>query len=313
LDVEAWLRATDDAVTEGLSRAAHALGAKGMAPARAPDARVLEVLRARALDPLVSREGRATRLARALEPLGADARAADRLRIVGHDDATFTYRLAIAEVPRRVLLAVSGIDIGLATELDFLEGFVVALATASASPALGLEHRAVPSEPAHATGALARLLPTERVFLEKQLGLDARTAELVRAVTGYHWLAAARMAMARWKVRAEEHPLGSDAAHALASRALGTSRVLPAGPLLGSFASSAELTLAAHAAAAAPTLFVAMRERHDEDWFRNPRARDTLEGAAARGTRLDLAGWEVELSAADRATQAASFAREVLA
>lgn len=314
LDAEGWLRATDDAVLEARARASHALAGTGLAPPNDPDARVLRSLRASALDGLVPREGRVPRAARALEPLGADARGASRLRIVEHADATLAHHLAIVQSPRRVVLALSGIELGLATEIDVLAGLASALVVASASPALGLEHRLTPSEPACATGALVRLLPTDRKFLARQLGLDARTAEVVRAVAVYLWLADARLTLARALARSEALPIDAERAHALASRAIGASRGLPGGPLLVSVRPTRDLQRAAWAAVAAPSLFAALRERHDEDWFRNPRARDTLEGAGARGTRLSLDDWASELGAgtAHHADEAARFAREAL-
>ena len=51
------------------------------------------------------------------------------------------------------------------------------------------------------------------------------------------------------------------------------------------------------AAALAPALFAALRERFDEDWWRNPRAADTLRAAASRGGSLSVEAWASELGA----------------
>ena len=40
-----------------------------------------------------------------------------------------------------------------------------------------------------------------------------------------------------------------------------------------------------------------LRERFDEDWFRNPRAAEPLRAAASRGLGLSIEAWTAELGA----------------
>ena len=60
-------------------------------------------------------------------------------------------------------------------------------------------------------------------------------------------------------------------------------------------------------------MFLALRERHDEAFFRNPRTADTPGGAMARGARLSRRAWCAELGASGDAAEAARpLARERL-
>jgi len=54
------------------------------------------------------------------------------------------------------------------------------------------------------------------------------------------------------------------------------------------------------AALAAPAIAMALRERYDEDWFRNPRVAEPLRAAATRGGTLAVERWAEEVGAAQR-------------
>lgn len=315
LDVLAWLSATDDATHEALARTAHALGFAATRGNAAEKLAILpRALRASALDALFAPAGRVDRLARLLAPIGTDATVAARLRLETSGEATIRSELVLVDPPTRIAVGLPAIEIGLATELVTLDALGRGLAHALVTPALGAEHRVLPaSEVPPAMGALLALLPTDARYLRRALGLDARAEGAVRPAATYVALCRARLELARLHARREHLLADGDTAHALASRAIACPSDLPIGALLASPETTPTLLATAHAAAAAPAIFLALRERHDEDFFRNPRTRDTLAGAAARGARLSRAEWLSELTApADHAACAVSLAREAL-
>ena len=52
---------------------------------------------------------------------------------------------------------------------------------------------------------------------------------------------------------------------------------------------------ALRAAMLAPTLLTALRDRYDEDWFRNPRSAEPIRAACSRGLGLALETWTTEI------------------
>ncbi len=311
LDLEAWLSLTDEATHEALERTLFALGL----PAKEREISLPRALRAEALDAAFPRTRRIARLARALEVFGADPRTASRLRIEEHAAATLRSDLAPIDPPARVAIALPTVELGLGSELLTLEALGRGLALAMVSPALGLEHRRLPSAPVPpALGALLVLLPTDARFLSRQLELDARAVASIRPVASYLALVRMRLELARLAFRKRGLSAKDDHAHALAARALGATSDLPAGPLLVSSEPTPLLEASARAASAAPVLFTALRERHDEDFFRNPRTLDTIAGAAARGARLGLEEWLAELGAPleQHAERAQAWMREAV-
>jgi len=315
LDVLAWLAATDDAVHEALARTCHALGfaaTRGSGADRL--AAVPRALRSSALDALFAPTGRVDRLARLLSPMGTDAMVAGRLRLEVSNDATARSELVLVDPPTRVIVGLPALELGLATELVTLEALGRGLAHALGSPALGSEHRVLPTaEVPPMVGALFALLPTDARYIRRALGLDSRAEAAVRPAATYVSLCRTRLELARWLARGERLAPDGETAHALASRAIGSPSEVPIGALLMSTETTPSLALNAHSAAVAPSVFLAMRERHDEDFFRNPRARDTIAGASARGARLTRAEWLAELGAAsDHVAAAVRLARESL-
>lgn len=313
--LEAFLRATDDAAAEALARSQHALGASATR-ATVPErlGATARALRAAPLDALFAREGRIARLGRALAPLGADASVASRLRVDTSSSLDVRGEVLLVAPPTRVVLGASPIELGLGSELDALELFGRAMSYARTSAALADEQRVLPQ--AHVPGLVAStfgLFLGATVFLSRALGLDERAAAATAATASYLGLVRARLDAARCLSRARRVELASDEAHALVQRALALPAALPLGFLLASGASSPELELLARSQALAPLVFVALRERHDEDFFRNPRTGDTLGGAMARGARLTRAQWCAELGASgDPAEAARALARERL-
>ena len=313
--IDAFLAATDDATHEALARSQHALGT-GATRASVPDrlAAFARTLRASALDALFSPERRMLRLGRALAPLGADATVASRLRVETSTELRAHGRLRLLSPPTRVVLGVAQPELGLASELAAIELFGRGMAYARCSPALGEEHRAVPD--AHVPGLVGALLVMvlgEPLFLSRVLGLEARAAAAAAAVATYLGLVRARLDGARAQVRLGGVDVGGEEAHALVRRCLALPSELPLGMLLASASPSPELALYARSRALAPAVFLALRERFDEDFYRNPRAGEVLGGAMARGARLTRAAWCAELGASgDPAAAARSLVRERL-
>lgn len=318
IDVEAWLGATDDALAEATERAVHALGPWDGATAGARSDRsslLVRLARAEQVDPLVPSRGRLDRLARDLGALGFDDRIARRLRSETRSEATFRAAVLLVEEPvPRVVLGLCPLELGLLGEIEALDGLGRALAHALVSPALNLEHRLqAGSEVPPTLGAVLALLAADRVYLRRALGPDGRAVEALRAHALWILLVRARLALARSRARAMRLDVGGEEAHALSSRALGLGATREVGALLASFEPDVELGAAALGAALAPALFVALRERFDEDFFRNPRIGRVVGGAAARGPLLRSADWIAELGgASDGAAAVRALAAEWL-
>ncbi|MBN8611876.1 MAG: hypothetical protein J0L92_14880 [Deltaproteobacteria bacterium] len=307
IELEGFLAATDEATHEALARALHALGlagARGLAAEKT--LQVVRALRAAPLDALLSRDGRASRLGRALQPVGTDALVASRLRI--EEDTTFASRacLWLVDPPRRVVIAPSPIELGVLSELELLEAFGRGLALTSQSPALPDEHRlSSHTEVPDLLGAIVALFLGAPPFLEKRYGLDVRPAAALAVVSTYAALVRARLDVARAIVRARALVTDSDEANALSRRCLALEAELPIGWLLASPASTETLVRIARSQAVAPAAYLALRERHDEDFFRNPRTGETFAGAGARGSRLSRVEWLAEIGVAGSPAEAA--------
>jgi hypothetical protein len=137
----------------------------------------------------------------------------------------------------------------------------------------------------HACAALLEGLLREPEFLRRCAKADlSRDDERALAIAG---VIDARIAAARTLAAAQAHEQGlsADAASAhreLFARAAGAE--LPAGLALydlDPFAASAEL----RGRALAARLRAFLRDRHDQDWWRNPRARSDLAALWGRGGR----------------------------
>ncbi len=317
VDVEGWLEATDDAAREAYARASHALGlrARGRGTSSSPTT-PLAVLRASSLDRLLRERDRVPLLARALGPIGFDAMVGARLGLARHDELRVGARILLLDPPRRVLLGLSRLDLGLASSLATIEGLGRGLAFARSSPALGAEHRFAPfASCPPLIGALTTLFMTSPTFLRASLGLEASEARTLRAVASYLVLAGARLTLARLALRGQAP--GDEALDALGARALGAEPFPGARSSLLSFDPTPHLARLARAATLAPTLYLALRDRYDEDFFRNPRTAAVIDGAAARGASLGAEAWIEELGGesepAPSARVASAFYRERLA
>ncbi len=275
-EARAIAKATDDAWAELVDRAAHAAGAIDTWPD------LLAALRAARFDALFDRRQRWRRAAESLSALGVADALGKRAR-VEHGAASFRARSTLVPIaaPRDVRIVAPGIELGLASERDALSAIGRAAAAAWTHPAL-------PSLVARREhGSVAALL-------------GGLFAHLLTRPTGELGATDARAVRER-SVMIELFELRTDAAFVIAREHVGAS----------SFAEAAEHALReawrvevpgviaacaclldpiaprrARAGRWVAPLFCALRERYDEDWWRNPRAAEPLRAAAERGPAL---------------------------
>lgn len=293
LDGTAWLKATDDALAEHLERALHAL----RETERDGHVRVLLALRAAPFDALFPRVSRIRQLTRPLEPIGFDTRIASRIRVSEHAHLDFDAKLLQFDDPTRVHIAVSPIEHGLSSALLTLrtlgEGFSRALGT----HALGLERIHASSELADAFGHVLMLAMCEAAYLERGLGLDRSTADAIHAVATFNVLVQMRLDIARDAQRLSGDVPFSDKSVARASRALTTHDRFPLTPFLDSYESTPTLAARAKSAMLAPLLHARLKERFNEDYIRNPRVFEVVQGMSSRRGSLTVEAFTQELGA----------------
>lgn len=307
-----WLAATDDALAAWSDdRDVHDLPS------------LLFALRGAELDPFVSPRTRWKRLGGRLLPFGYE-RVLDRVVRVDapHRAPWPAPRLVVRDSGRDLRLLPPRLDHGVLGEVLAAEvvGRAVALALVSVGlpPALA---RPPVATVARGFGHLfAQSLAEPSSW--RRLGLDAPHAEAVARHASGVLLLSLRVHAAATLVRGlRDTPATSssllllpDTAPApsidvdercseLAARALGVE--LPtrfARALLWAPASSGARLRAASGALCA---WAALRDRHDDDWYRNPRAEETLRAAFERGGALGIEAWTEELGA----SEADGFAR----
>lgn len=299
----AVLAATDDAATESTAWAL-----RGVPSAGDPRWDALAVgLRRRELDGLWVPAGRWRRIAAPLAALGLGREITARLRTEpSHGGIDPRVRIAVVDAPRDVRLAPSAIELGLVSELAGAEAVGRALLLALVAPALPVEtRRPAVGTPARAFGVLFAQLLGDVRFLRRARGLDPREAE--EAARTVRVIALLDLRLAAAAVIARREPAGSgrernERASELLRRALRV-EVPPALAILIARTPSAVAARfrARHGALAWAQ---ALRERHDEDWFRNPRAAEQLRASGARGGLLSIEAWCEELGAGDDAVRA---------
>lgn len=294
-----FLEATDDAMREALLRAGHAQEIRD--PRTVLDA--FRALRMPALDPLVPVRERGRRIASFLAPLGFDAPLASRARLDPPPLGLFGGAHAIAlDPPRAVVVVPPALELGLASEIEVARATGEALAHLLVAPALPVEfRRAVPASTARGFGELFAGLLADPLFGKKVRALEGAELEAFRRGAVAILLARARVRAARWIARRVGDRDRLEAGAVLLARALGVREPAPwrslADPVsLDPDGDAARL----RAALAAPAIAMALRERYDEDWFRNPRVAEPLRAAATRGGTLAVERWAEEVGAAQR-------------
>lgn len=297
---ERWLDATDDALRGALEeRGVHELSV------------LAERLRATELDARVDARTRWRRFGARLEPLGHD-RALDRvLRVAAPHRAPWPApRLATRRSGRELFLLPPRLDHGVLGEVLAAEVVGRGVALAFVSPGLppALARPAV-STVARAHGALFVQQLAEGAAWRRQ-GLEEADAERVARQVAFVWLLVTRVAAVGALLRGlhdAPKPSGlllADTAPAptldvdervteLVERALGVAVPTTLARSLAWNAAGSGARLRAYVGACA--LWAALRDRHDEDWYRNPRADETLRAAFERGGGLGVEGWHDEL------------------
>ncbi|MBX3272612.1 MAG: hypothetical protein KF729_20295 [Sandaracinaceae bacterium] len=290
LDADALLAATDGAWQELLARVAHA--------ARVPTddiADLLHALRAPAWDDLVPRRTRPRRVLATLGDLSFGDALARGARAEPSGD-TLRAAVVVVEPSRDVRLA-AGVELGLASERDYAAALVRAGAHLTQHPALAaVTRRSAEESIPRALGALAAHLYADPRFVARAFpSLSAKE----RRAAGEHCLAVelfelrtdAAAHLARPHAERRAFP---EVARELLRRALGVDASASfAAVLAGDERARDRLDAARHAG----PLAVALRERYDEDFFRNPRAAEPLRHAASRGATLGARAWADELGA----------------
>ena len=291
-----FLAGTDAAAQDAVERAVRGLGRHKPLPWHV----LLRALRAPELDSESGRQQRWRRSALFLREVGF-ARDLDARVRAEPDRATalpFTTSLTLAP-PRDVRTAQGAIDYGIVSDALAAEGVTRALGVALAHPALPAELRWPTEIDAHAAGALGALALAvwgERTHLTRLQGLPAPAAERVGRASGTFALlyVRAHCAIALAPYADADGPQARLEASAEAlGRALCCDVPLGIAGLLGADRVTARARAIELLSGLA--LFAALRERCDEDWYRNPRSGELLRAGCARGNGLAPEAWCAEL------------------
>lgn len=258
---------------------------------------LLHGLRAAGLDGTFPARERRLRVGQCFAGLGVARHAAARLRIEPDHRGLWAGQALPLAVPQDIRLLEASALCGPAGELALFTAAGVGLGVSLAQPELPFEARwPLADGPASVLGGLfAQWLPDRR-FLQRYYGISGKTLEdcqralataavfeLRLACFGFLLGMAARAATAQGAGRASQGLAEDNAAEAL-GRVLGV-EVPPRAAFL-----FVRLPHAAHGAVAgtlsALALHQALRDRYDEDYFRNPRFEEVLRGLAQRGNTL---------------------------
>lgn len=291
---EAILESTDEAWRELSERLAHAAKVQ---PEHWTD--LLHALRAPRWDDLVPPTSRWRRLADRLGGLGLAGPLAKRARAEPRGDGLRARVVVIT--PRQDVRVCPGPELGLASERDSTIALGYAAATLLAHP--GLPH--VLARPLHGSvpfliGYLFAHLAADPVFsdrVHKDLA-ERERRPLVELALGHELFELRTLAaVALCRSHLDTRDLG-DASQAYFTRAWGT----PVSPrLAATLAHEPSTEDRFRAARWAPALHVALRDRWDEDFWRNPRAAEPIRNACERGATLSVEAWMEELSVDDGA------------
>lgn len=289
-----FLDATDDAARDVVARLAHGR------PAPRTVLDVLVLLRAPHVDPLAPPRERPRRIAALLAPLGLEDALASRVQLdAAHAELDLEAHVVALDPPHRTVILPSSIELGLASELSFAHAIGRALASSLVAPALPLAlRRAWPGSVGRAVGELVAHLHADALFVRRARGIEGTALEALRrtalALTLLRARALAARVVTEGMVGRERLERGADQL----ARALGVDDPTMPAALAdpGTFTPEerrADLRAALHA----PALALALRDRFDEDWFRNPRAAEPIRAACGRGGVLSIEEWAQELGA----------------
>jgi hypothetical protein len=229
-----------------------------------------------------------------LAPLGFERDLAERVRIETRASFDFDTRPRVVPLdpPRDIRIVVSTIPLGIASELYEAEAVGRALAGAMASVALPYALRSPPiGSVARTIGTSIATLASDQAFLRRARDLGSKTAEASARRAGAVLVLDTRLQVAAFLARdARSDP---EAASDRVSRAVAVSVPPPLAAL--AVATPAALGPRMMGRLTGLALSAAMRERYDEDWFRNPRAAEPLRAGAERAGTLSAEAWLAEI------------------
>jgi hypothetical protein len=238
-----------------------------------------------------------------LRELGFEADLHARVRAeVDHGAVLSQASLALLEVPRDIRLAQSPRDFGVVSDVCAAEGVSRALALSLAHPALPSELRwPTGASTAGAFGMLGMLVWCDRAQLMRTEGLTRAQAERVARLCGSFVLLWTRLCASIAALDSRDGARPEARLEMLASTVARALRVDAAPGVAGVLAldrvAARDRALEALAGLSSA---VALRERWDADWFRNPRVVGPLRALAGRGNMVDPVALCGELSQGSR-------------
>ncbi len=287
---ESVLASTRDLLEEGLDWLAHRSGAPVREAFDVPRA-----LRAADLDDAFPADGRFRRLGALASGLGLHAELGRRVRVdVPHGSADPRARIALPRPPFDVRIAASSAELGAISELAAAHATGRALAACLAHPELPVELRyPIEGTVGRAMGALFAQWAFDDGRLARARRAPAHVLDRARRLAALVSVLSLRVAATATRLDPKASP--EEAAEA-AHRAIG----VPCSPAIA--------IIGLHPGGAAPArlrgelgglaLWPALRDRYDEDWYRNPRVHDVVRGAGERGGALSIEALLAELGVA---------------
>lgn len=281
--LRAFLQRTQPAAEDAVARAVR--GMRAVSPL--PWHTLLRALRAPELDSESASKRRWQRVATWLRVVGFERELSAHVRTEpNRGEASPRATVLALSPPRDVRVAQSGVDHGIASDLCAAEGVGHALGLALAHPALPVELRwpyVLDAHPAGVLGGLALQLWGEREQLHRLQGLSEAAAERVGRLAATHALLEARVACA---LATLEFSVKLDARARLEATAEALGVALCCDVPLGLAIFGAERVPARARAVelvCGLALHVALRERCDEDFWRNPRTAEPIRILCSRG------------------------------
>lgn len=304
-----FLTATDDAARELTRWLVRPAAISGTIPWHV----LLRGLRAPELDGLAKPARRLARVANGLRGLGFERDLSARVRAEAADGVLDPRpRVLALAVPADIRVALSKLSFGVMSDVYAAQGVGHALALALVSPAIpALVRRPTLPGVADALGLTFMQLRADPEYLRRIEELEPLWVEKLGRHAGILVLLESRMQAALSLVANQPRSQRewSQQLTAALERALGV-QVPPGLATLAAW-SVPPGSSAFEACAAGLAAHVALRERLDADWYRNPRASEVLRGAATRGNTLPLTSLLEELGVS--ATAASARAIELLA
>lgn len=282
--------------TEDVTRAAVQFACAKAGVASQEGLEVLWALQAHRYQNLFSPDGRTRRIGNDWEALGLRRTLSSHARSAPTHPGVFPVsHTLVAASPRDVRVVLSSLSYGLLSELSAAQAVGRAVGLVHASPALPFALRHAPAATvARSLGEIGLCMFLLPEFLRRVRDLSRRESEDVARLSAAYVLIDARLSAAAVLARGLGGEGWTERAASLANRAL--TSVLPTSlgaHLVTRVSPGAPLRAKAHAWA----ISLSLRERFDEDWFRNPRAGEPLRGAAARAGDFSVEGFAEELSA----------------